>query len=117
MDATQEELDKREISIPLDSFLDGIINKSISIPNTYKKVKGKTTKFFNLFSYPIQVLIEIADVCFFILIIGGTINILVEIDSLSSGMRALSRITKGKEFLLLILIKIFIVIGGTTYGM
>ena len=117
VDATQEELDKREISVPLDSFLDGIINKPISIPNTYKKVKGETTKFFNLFSYPIKGLIETADVCFFVLIIGGTINILVEMDSLSSGMRALSRITKGKEFLLLILITIFIAIGGTTYGM
>ena len=42
---------------------------------------------------------------------------LVEMDSLSSGMRALSRITKGKEFLLLILILILIAIGGTTYGM
>ena len=42
---------------------------------------------------------------------------LVEMDSLSSGMRALSRITKGKEFLLLILILFLISIGGTTYGM
>ena len=38
-------------------------------------------------------------------------------DSLSAGMRALSKIVKGKEFLLLILIILFISIGGTTYGM
>lgn len=117
VDATQEELDKRNISVPLDSFLDGIINKPIAIPNTYKKVKGETTKFFNLFSYPIKGLIETADICFFVLIIGGTINLLIEMDSLSSGMRALSRITKGKEFLLLILIITFVAFGGTTYGM
>ena len=117
VNATNEELDKRNISVPLESFLNGIITRPISIPNTYKKIEGETTNFFGLFSYPIKGLIESADICFFVLIIGGTLNMLVEMDSLSSGMRALSRITKGKEFLLLILILILIAIGGTTYGM
>ena len=117
VNATKEELDKRNISVPLESFLNGIITRPISIPNTYKKIEGETTNFFGLFSYPIKGLIESADICFFVLIIGGTLNMLVEMDSLSSGMRALSRITKGKEFLLLILILILIAIGGTTYGM
>ena len=117
VNATKEELDKRNISVPLESFLNGIITRPISIPNTYKKIEGETTNFFGLFSYPIKGLIESADICFFVLIIGGTLNMLVEMDSLSSGMRALSRITKGKEFLLLILILILIAIGGTTFGM
>ena len=117
VNATKEELDKRNISVPLESFLNGIITRPISIPNTYKKIEGETTNFFGLFSYPIKGLIESADICFFVLIIGGTLNMLVEMDSLSSGMRALSRITKGKEFLLLILILILIAICGTTYGM
>ena len=117
VNATKEELEKRGISVPLDSFLDGIITKPIAIPNTYKKIEGETTNFLHLFSYPIKGLIETADICFFVLIIGGTLNILVEMDSLSSGMRALSRVAKGKEFLLLILILIFVSIGGTTYGM
>ena len=117
VNATQKELDERGISVPLDSFLDGIINKPISIPNTYKRIEGETTNFFGLFSYPIKGLIESADVCFFVLIIGGTLNLLVEMDSLSAGMKALSRIVKGKEFLLLILVLIFVAIGGSTYGM
>ena len=117
VNATKEELKKRNISVPLDSFINGIITRPISIPNTYKKITGETTNFLNLFSYPIKGLISSADICFFVLIIGGTLNILIEMDSLSSGMRALSRITKGKEFLLLILILFLISIGGTTYGM
>ena len=117
VNATQDELDKIGIKVPLDSFLDGIINKPISIPNTYKKIEGETTNFFDLFSYPIKGLIESADICFFVLIIGGTLNLLVEIDSLSAGMKALGRIAKGKEFLLLILVLIFVAIGGSTYGM
>ena len=99
VNGTQDELDKIGIKVPLDSFLDGIIDKPISIPNTYKKIEGETTNFFDLFSYPIKGLIESADICFFVLIIGGTLNLLVEIDSLSAGMKALGRIAKGKEFL------------------
>ena len=117
VNATQEELDKIGIKVPLDSFLDGIIDKPISIPNTYKRIEGETTNFFDLFSYPIRGLIESADICFFVLIIGGTLNLLVEIDSLTAGMKALGRIAKGKEFLLLILVLIFVAIGGSTYGM
>ena len=38
-------------------------------------------------------------------------------NALSAGMAALSRVTKGREFLLLILVFIIIAIGGTTFGM
>ena len=117
VNATQEELDKRSITVPLESFLDGIINKPIAIPNTYKKIEGETTDFFNLFSYPIKGLIETADICFFVLIIGGTLNLLIDMDSLSAGMRALSKVIKGKEFLLLILIVSLVSIAGSAYGM
>ena len=117
INATQEELDKRGISVPLDSFLDGIISKPITIPGTYKRIEGETTNFFDLFSYPIKGLLDSADLSFFVLILGGSLNLLVDMDSLSSGMRALGRLVKGKEFLLLILIVILISIGGSTYGM
>ena len=117
VNATQEELDKRGISIKLNSFLDGIIKSPISIPNTYKKIEGEMTNFFNLFLYPIYGLIDSSDICFFILIIGGTLNLLIEMDSLSSGMKALSRIFKGKEFILLIFVLLLVAIGGSTYGM
>ena len=108
INATQEELDKRGISVPLDSFLDGIISKPITIPGTYKRIEGETTNFFDLFSYPIKGLLDSADLSFFVLILGGSLNLLIDMDSLSSGMRALGRLVKGKEFLLLILVVIFI---------
>ena len=49
INATQEELDKRGISVPLDSFLDGIISKPITIPGTYKRIEGETTNFLIYF--------------------------------------------------------------------
>ena len=48
---------------------------------------------------------------------GGVINILVEMNALSAGMAALSRIMKGKEFLLVVLVFVIISICGTTFGM
>ena len=42
--ATQEELDKIGIIVPLETFINGIINEPISIPNTYKKIEGRTLK-------------------------------------------------------------------------
>ena len=51
------------------------------------------------------------------MVLGGNINILVEMNALSAGMAVLSRAAKGKEFILLILVYIIIVIGGTTFGM
>ena len=50
VNATQEELDIRGIIVPLDSFLNGIINEPISIPNTYKKLEGKNTNGLDIFS-------------------------------------------------------------------
>ena len=38
-------------------------------------------------------------------------------NALSAGIATLGRITKGREFILLILIIVIISIGGTTYGL
>ena len=51
------------------------------------------------------------------MLLGGCLNILNEMNALSSGIRALSRITKGKEFLLLCLIYLIISTGSNLYGM
>ena len=62
-------------------------------------------------------MIESADIAFILIMIGGCINLLVEMNSLKSGMEALGRITKGHEIILLISAFILISIGGTTFGM
>ena len=117
INATQEFLDEKGITIPLENFEKGYIKKPISIPNTYKRINGETTHFLKLFLYPILGLTESSDICFFLLILGGLLNILIEMNALSAAMVVLSRITKGKEFLLLILTYLFVSIGGTTFGM
>ena len=115
--ATKEVLIEKGIKIPLNNFIKGHIKKPVSIPNTYEKIEGETTNFFHLFLYPILGLIESADNSFFLIILGGVINILIEMKAFSAAMSALTRITKGKEFLLFCLVFVIISICGTTFGM
>ena len=117
VNATQEYLEKIGIKVPLSSFEKGYIKKPYSIPNTYKRIKGETTNIGNLFLYPILGLIDSADICFFLMLLGGCLNILNDMNVLSSGIKSLSRITKGKEFLLLCLIYLIISTGSNLYGM
>ena len=115
--ATEEVLNELNVKIPLDSFHKGYIKKPISIPGTYQKIDGETTNFFYLFLFPIKGLIESADISFFLFVLGGNLNILMEMNALSSGISALSRVTKGKEFLLCILVFLLISIGGSVFGL
>lgn len=115
--ATEEVLNDLNVRIPLESFQKGYIKKPISIPDTYQKIEGETTNFFYLFLFPIKGLIESADISFFLFVLGGNLNILMEMNALSSGISALSRVTKGKEFLLCILVFLIISISGSVFGL
>lgn len=117
VNATESVLEKYKIKIPLDNFVKGYIKNPISIPDTYQRIEDETTNFFYLFLYPILGLIESSNISFLLLILGGNLNILIEMKALSSGMSALSRLTKGKGFLLACLVFLLISIGGTTFGM
>ena len=115
--STQENLNKLGIKITIDNFENGNIKKPIAIPNTYERINDTQTNFLNLFVYPINGLMESADISFFLLIMGGCINILTEMNSFSAGMAALSRVLHGKEFLLLCFVFILVSLGGTCFGM
>ena len=110
-------MEEKGIKVPLSSFENGYIKNPISIPNTYKRINVETTNFLNIVYYPILGLIDSADISFFLMLLGGCLNILTEMNAISSGIRALSKVTKGKGFLLLCLVYIIITIGANTYGM
>lgn len=114
--ATEEVLDEYGIKIPLVNFIDGYIKGAISIPNTYQEIQGENKNFFSVFVYPIKGLIDSCGIAFFLFVLGGTINILIEMNALSAGIAALGRVTKGREFILLILVLVITSFGGTTFG-
>ena len=116
-EAKQEVLDGLNIKIPIESFKKGYIKKPISIPGTYQAIEGDSSNLFMLFVYPIKGLIDSCNIAAFLFVLGGTLNILIEMEALSAGMTALSRVTKGKEFLLLILVFLLISISGSVIGL
>ena len=120
IEATKEELDKIGIGVPLEHFEDGFIYRPVRIPNTYKKIEDDSNIFYtilNIFSYPIKGLIESADIGFFLMIIGGTLKVLQEFQSFSKLKEILTKMTKERQFFLLVGVLIVIAIGGTTFGM
>ncbi len=117
LDGTQETLNKLEINIKIENFEKGYIKKPISIPGSYKHLNEENSNFFDLFTYPILGMLDSADISFFLMMIGGCMNILLEMNSLTSGIEALGRLTKGHEIILLIIIFFLISIGGSTYGL
>lgn len=114
--ATEDVLKEYEIKIPLANFIDGYIKGAISIPNTYQKIQGENKNIFSVFVYPIKGLIDSCGIAFFLFVLGGSINILIEMNALSAGIAALGRVTKGREFILLILVLVITSFGGTTFG-
>ena len=115
--ATQETLNYYNIKIPIDSFKDGLITKPVSIPNTYNRTSDENLNFFRFFLYPVLGFKDSVDIAIFLFVLGGIINILVEMNAISAGMSALSRASKGREFLLIILVFVIITIGGSIIGL
>ena len=115
--AEQSVLDEFNIKIPLENFEKGYIKKPISIPGTYKRIDEGKINFFYLFLYPLLGLIDSADITVFMFVLGGILNILIEMKALSAGLAALARLTKGKEFLLITLVYIFISLAGSIFGL
>ena len=56
---------------------------------------------------------DTVDIMIFVLILGGVIGLVNKVGAFNAGMGALSRITKGKEFALVVLVFLLTTLGGT----
>ena len=115
--ATQEVLKKNHIEVPLKNFTDGSIKKPIAIPNSYKKIKQSPQGPLAVLYAPIQGVSESVDIIIFVLIMGGIVGLLNKTGTFNAGMSALSKKTKGREFLMIAIIFFLIALGGTTFGL
>ncbi|WP_335932576.1 YfcC family protein [Fusobacterium polymorphum] len=116
LEATQKNLDKLEIKIDVNKFIDGTIKKPMAIPNTYVKLDGKAQDFKELIIAPISGIAESIDIIIFVLILGGIVGIVNKTGTFNIAMKAISQKTKGKEFSLVIISFIFFAAGGTIFG-
>ena len=116
LEATQKNLDKLDIKIDVNKFIDGTIKKPMAIPNTYVKLDGKAQGLEELISAPISGIAESIDIIIFVLVLGGIVGIVNKTGTFNIAMKAISQKTKGKEFSLVIISFIFFAAGGTIFG-
>ena len=117
LEATQSTLDQLGVQVDVDKFTDGSIYKPVAIPNTYQELESNPQGIMELIKAPIEGVYETIDIMIFVLIIGGIIGILNNSGAFDAGFASLSRLTKGKEYLLIIIVTFLIALGGTTFGL
>lgn len=115
--ATQEVLDKLNIQLELSKFKDGVIKKPLAIPGTYTRIAQHPQGISEILEAPIQGIMDTVDIMIFVLILGGIIGLVNKVGAFEAGMAALSKKTKGKEFLLVSIIFFLTTLGGTTFGL
>ncbi|MGJ7913609.1 YfcC family protein [Neobacillus sp. LXY-1] len=114
--STQEELNKLGVKIDIKQFTSGGITKPVSVPNTYKRLKQKPAGPETITNSMIRGTIEAVDIMVFIFVLGGLIGVVKASGSFESGLLALTKKTKGREFLLIFLVSILMILGGTLCG-
>ncbi|HML37479.1 MAG TPA: YfcC family protein, partial [Bacillota bacterium] len=115
--ATQETLDQYGIKTELNKLVDGTIWKPISIPGSYERVAPQHQSAVDVVMSAVNGVYECVDIMFFVLILGGCLGILTYSGAFTAGIGALSRATKGKEYILIVAMTFLISLGGTTFGM
>ena len=115
--ATQEVLDSYNIQLKLDKFVDGSIKKPIAIPGTYLKIEQRPQGVLDVLRSPIEGVMDTVDIMIFVLILGGCIGLINKVGAFDAGIGALSRVTKGKEFLIVAIVFALTTLGGTTFGL
>lgn len=115
--ANQDTLNRLGVKVNVEKFQDESINKPVAIPGTYENVKSNPQGFIEVLQAPIKGVYDTVDIIMFLLIIGGVIGILNSTGAFDAGIAALSRATKGREFLLIVVVTVLISLGGTTFGL
>lgn len=117
LSATQETLNDLNIKMQVNKFTDGSVKKPIAIPDTYEEIEQSPQGVTDVIMSPIQGVMDTVDIMVFVLILGGIIGLINKTGAFDAGIAALSKRTKGKEFLLVVFVSSLIALGGTTFGL
>ena len=114
--ADQASLDRIGVRIQIEQFTAGKINRPVAVPGTYQRLEQKPKHLKDLTISMVNGIIEAVDIMVFIFVLGGLIGVVNRTGAFNSGLLALSKKTKGREFALVFLVSLLMVIGGTTCG-
>lgn len=112
----QASLDRIGVHIQIEQFTGGKIRKPIAVPGTYQRLEQKPKHLQDLTVSMVDGIIEAVDVMVFIFVLGGLIGVVNRTGAFNSGLLALSKKTRGREFMLVFLVSLLMVVGGTTCG-
>lgn len=115
--ATQDTLNSLNIRMDVNKFIEGSIRKPIAIPDTYQPITKSPQGPIAIIMSPVQGIMDTVDIMVFVLILGGIIGLVNKTGTFDAGIAALSKRTKGKEFLLVVVVASLIALGGTTFGL
>lgn len=115
--ATQETLDSINMKIKIEEFTGGSIKRPISVPDTYQRLEQRPKGVVDIFTSMVRGTIEAVDVMVFILILGGLIGVVNASGAFESGLMALTKKTKGREFFLVFMVSVLMILGGTSCGL
>ena len=113
----QKTLDSLHLLIPAEKFKNGDIRKPVSIPGTYHRLPQNGQGPVAVFEAPLKGLYDAAEIVFFVLFIGGFLNVFNSSDALEKSLIVLSYNMKGKEKWLIIILTFLFSFGGASYGM
>lgn len=114
--ATQKELDKLDVKIKIGQFKSGGISEAVSVPNTYERLPQHPASLGDITGSMINGTIQAVDIMVFIFVLGGLIGVVKASGAFETGLLALTRKTKGHEFMLIFLVSVLLVLGGTLCG-
>lgn len=113
----QSSLDKIDVKIDVHQFTSGAISKPISVPGTYERLEQHGAGITDITGGMITGTIEAIDIIVFILVLGGLIGVVRATGAFEAGLLRLTKATKGREFLLVLIVSVLMVLGGTACGL
>ncbi|OKL46241.1 YfcC family protein [Boudabousia marimammalium] len=115
--AEQASLDKLGVSLKVEEFTSGALNKPISVPGTYQQLEQNPASVSAIPHAMVKGAIEAVEIMVFIFVLGGLIGVVRATGAFESGLLAMTKKTKGREFTLIALVSIFMLIGGSLLGL
>ena len=115
--ATTHTLDSLGLNAELDKFTSGVIFKPIGIPGSYHRTEPKPQGLMAMLQSPLKGITDAISVILFVLFLGGTLGVVQSTGAIDAGVVSLTRILKGKEYLLIIIVTSLMAAGGTTFGL
>lgn len=107
--------------IPGGNYQRDVINgREVVVQNTFKYVESNPQGFFELFISPLKGFVEAGLIIGFVLIVGGSFNVLARTKAIESFINKLAKAHKNSKVLRIIFIPVLFTLfslGGATFGM